>query len=118
MNELNIKVKVSRVRAEQLKTAYAWLIGEWVPLNDHEVLLQTHIADMYVKVTRLLKKQFRNTAVVMTSAEALAFCQTWADVSLDHLPYASVIVLDIMAKIDKCRADKGLKTPKHLHHAY
>jgi len=102
MDKGTMRLKVSRTRAEGLYRLYDWLIGVYVPENNHEHLLYAHVVGMYWRIeTMLLKDGWVNKWLILTESEAMAFCLIWGDRDLVHDAYGNVIICEMIKVIDQ-----------------
>lgn len=98
------------MRMEALFTLYKKWCIEYVPVNNLEHLLREHMIEMYNRIYRCCMKEQKNYAFSMTGTEAIAFCLTWGEISIDdHLQ--DVTVREIINQVDRKR-----KNAKRIGH--
>ncbi|MFN4248937.1 MAG: hypothetical protein ACK4EY_14515 [Flavipsychrobacter sp.] len=106
MNELQIKLKPSQLRA--LHSSFDFLIKHYEVLNEHELLLLHHAIDFREVLDKLLQKKQKQYTFKLVDVTALAFAQIW------HTDYKLLkelernVVFSINEQIDKYR--KQLKS--------
>jgi hypothetical protein len=108
-----IKIPITRVRVEALYNLHTWLIGHFVPDNNHEHLLHAHLVAMYWRLEDMLSRKWCKGVLKVNEPEALAFCQLWCDCNIDHDLYGKITVCKIIEIVDKASKEpKILKSVK------
>jgi len=102
-----LKVVVNRQRLEHLYLIHEYMIGAYVPENNHEHLLHAHLTGMYWRLEDMVNQvQFKEGKqnkfkIKMTAADALAFCLLWGNEKFDMGMRGAVEIIDVIKQIDK-----------------
>ena len=97
-----MKVPMKRARVEALLAIHEWMIGEYVPENNHEHLLHAHLVAMYWELDKMLAKhEQQKFTLFITERDAMAFCLLWGNEKMSMARYGAVQVVEIIKLIDK-----------------
>ena len=101
MEKPKVKITLRNAQLMALRILYKELVYESDPQGPHEDLLHEHNIALYKRLELLAEKDQSQTTLSLTALEAMAFCQTWADVDFKTDPYKALIVTTITGQIDK-----------------
>lgn len=101
-----ITFRIYKTSATELLSIYTHFMQHFKWADEHEKLLAAHVVDMYYRLERLERVMDKSAKFTMNISEALAFFTFWQINDTSSFPLATVLIADMIKKIDK-RSIKG-----------
>jgi hypothetical protein len=103
-----VEMKYGKESVNELMAIYAHHMYDFQVEDRHEQLLAAHLGDMYYKLDTMLHKMDKTMRLELNMSECVAFVQYWSETDTSGFPLATLLILDIIKKIDKRRIKGGL----------
>ena len=100
----SIRLSMSAQRAEALQEICEEMREEFVPINEHQLLLREYLNELSYKLHEMLKRDQGNYLLVLPGPEATAFYQLWHMLDISHDKYAKLIVDNLLGKMSALAA--------------
>lgn len=96
-----IKFRMGESTVEELARIYKYHVDTFEWSNDHEHLMGAHLADTYVRLERMERVMLKTATLEFNVSESLAFYQYWQITDTSAWPLATVLICDMLKKIDQ-----------------
>lgn len=94
--------KLSRERMEALHEMYEYMLGQYIPADNYENLLQVHLVSMMWRLhDALAGSKQRKFTLKVSGPEAMAFLLLWGNEKMDMRRRGAPLICDLIKQIDK-----------------
>jgi hypothetical protein len=100
----SIRIGMSAQRVEALQEICDEALDEFVPDNEHQLLLKEYLHELHSKLQEMLKRQQQTYQLILFGPEAIAFYQLWHMLDISRDKYANLIVDNLLKKISSLAA--------------
>ena len=99
-----VRIRVSHQRVEALLEICQEMLEEFVPCNEHQLLLREYLLELRYKLPEMLKLNQELYTLTLSGPEAIAFYQLWNMLDISHDKYASLVVNNLLEKMSDLAA--------------
>ena len=99
-----IRLRISNQRIEALLEICEEMLEEFVPMNEHQLLLREYLTDLRYKLPEMLLRQQELYTLTLTGTEAMAFYQLWNMLDTSRDKYATLVVDSLLKKLSSIAA--------------
>ncbi len=99
-----IRLRICQQRLEALKEICEEMLEEFAPVNEHQQLLKEYLLELLYQLNDMLKRNQHMYTLSHSGAEAIVFCQLWNMLDISRDKYASLIVDNLLKKMNSLAA--------------
>lgn len=99
-----VRLRISRQRMEALQEICDEMREDFVPTNEHQLLLGEYLQELAHQLRTLLARSQETYVLQLTATEATAFYQLWNMLDISSDKYAALIVGNLLEKISSLAA--------------
>lgn len=102
---IRVGLRLNYERLDAMYHACSSMAEDFVPAEEHEYLLLTHLMDLKRKMENMLQRNQGLYTLNLTAPEALAFKQVWQICGRYQDRYTQVVVGALVKKVNDMNAD-------------